>query len=158
MAWSIHPKLLIFLHALQFIILDRLQLLHSFEKLKLQAIVSLCLVGCLLMCAPPPIPHLQLASFVYQYHQLSIMFFVVKLFVISPQLLHLKYLILLLLNCDFSSCCSYVVTTLALGLWSKQKLTKMWAKSEARESHFMLSRMHESVKEWTPTLSSELPL
>ncbi len=97
-AWSIHPKLPIFLHALQFIILDGPQLLHSFEKLKLQAMVSLYLVGCLLVCAPPPIPHLQLASFVYQYHQLSIMFFVVNFFVIAPQLLHLKYLILLLLN------------------------------------------------------------
>jgi hypothetical protein len=59
--------------------------------------------------------------------------------------------------CDFSSCCSYVVTTLTLGSWPKQGLTKVRAKSEARESHFMLSGMHECVKEWTTTLSSEFP-
>jgi hypothetical protein len=35
-------------------------------------------------------------------------------------------------------CSSKLVTTLALGLQPKQGLTKMWAKSEAWESHFML--------------------
>jgi hypothetical protein len=32
------------------------------------------------------------------------------------------------------------------------------AKSETQESHFMMSRVWENVKEWTPTLPSELPL
>jgi len=31
-----------------------------------------------------------------------------------------------------------IVTTLALGSWPRQGLTKVHAKSEARESHFML--------------------
>jgi hypothetical protein len=39
------------------------------------------------------------------------------------------------------------VVTLALGLQPRQGLAKGWAKSEAQESHFMFSRMQESVKE-----------
>jgi hypothetical protein len=39
------------------------------------------------------------------------------------------------------------VTTLALGLRSKQGLAKVWAKCESRESHFMLLGMQESVRE-----------
>jgi hypothetical protein len=31
-------------------------------------------------------------------------------------------------------------------------------KSEARKSHFMLLRVWESVREWTPTFPNELPL
>jgi hypothetical protein len=34
-----------------------------------------------------------------------------------------------------------------LGLRPKQGLTKVWAKSEARESHFMLPGVWESVRE-----------
>ncbi len=44
------------------------------------------------------------------------------------------------------------VATLALGLWPGQDLTKVRTKSEARESHFMLPRMWENVREWTSTL------
>jgi hypothetical protein len=51
-----------------------------------------------------------------------------------------------------------IVATLTLGLWPRQGLAKVWAKSEAQESHFMYSRMWENVKEWTSTLPSELPL
>ncbi len=58
----------------------------------------LYLVGCPLVCVPPPVPHLQLVSFVYQYHQLSIIYFVVKLFILDPKPLHLEYPILFLLN------------------------------------------------------------
>jgi len=50
------------------------------------------------------------------------------------------------------------VTTVTLGSRLKQGLVKVQAKSEARESHFMISRTWESVREWTPTLPSELPL
>ncbi len=50
------------------------------------------------------------------------------------------------------------VATLTLGSWPKQRLAKVWAKSEAWESHFMLMGVWESVKEWTSTLPSELPL
>ncbi len=50
------------------------------------------------------------------------------------------------------------VATLALGLWPRQGLAKVRAKNEAQESHFMLSRVWESVKEWTPTLPSEFSL
>jgi hypothetical protein len=42
------------------------------------------------------------------------------------------------------------VAPLTLGLRSKQGLAKVRAKIEAWESHFMLSRMWESVREWTP--------
>jgi hypothetical protein len=34
----------------------------------------------------------------------------------------------------------------------------VWAKNEAWESYLMLLEVSESVKEWTPALSSELPL
>jgi hypothetical protein len=37
-------------------------------------------------------------------------------------------------------------------------LVKVQAKSEAQESHFMLSGVWENVREWTSTLPSELPL
>jgi len=50
------------------------------------------------------------------------------------------------------------VATLALGSRPKQGLTKVRAKCEARESHFMLPRVQESVREWTLTLLNELPL
>jgi hypothetical protein len=52
----------------------------------------------------------------------------------------------------------HVVATLALGLWPKQGLVKVRAKKEAQKSHFMLPRVQESVREWTFTLPSELPL
>jgi hypothetical protein len=50
------------------------------------------------------------------------------------------------------------VVTLALGSQPKQRLAKVWAKYEAHESHFMLPKVQESVREWTLTLPSELPL
>jgi len=50
------------------------------------------------------------------------------------------------------------VTTLALGSWPRQGLAKVRAKYEAQESHFMLPRVQESVREWTLILPSELPL
>ncbi len=37
--------------------------------------------------------------------------------------------------------CTNYVTTLALGSRLKQGLTKVWAKSEAQESHFMLPKV-----------------
>jgi hypothetical protein len=51
-----------------------------------------------------------------------------------------------------------VVATLVLGPWPRQWLAKVWAKCEGRESHFMLPGVCESVRKWTPTLPSELPL
>ncbi len=53
---------------------------------------------------------------------------------------------------------TFHVATLTLGLWPKQGLVKVRTKIEAQESHFMLPGVWESVKEWTPTLLSELPL
>jgi hypothetical protein len=50
------------------------------------------------------------------------------------------------------------VVTLALGLWPKQGLAKVRAKYEARESHFMFLGVQKSVREWTLTFPSELPL
>jgi hypothetical protein len=50
------------------------------------------------------------------------------------------------------------VTTLPLGSWPKQGLAKVRAKNEAWESHFMLPKVYESVRERTPTLPSELPI
>jgi hypothetical protein len=50
------------------------------------------------------------------------------------------------------------VTTLALGSWPKQGLTKARAKKETWESHFMLLGVQKNVREWTLTLPSELPL
>jgi hypothetical protein len=49
-----------------------------------------------------------------------------------------------------------LVTTLALGLRPKQRLTRLWAKREAQESHFMLSGVQKSVREWTLTFPNEL--
>jgi hypothetical protein len=42
---------------------------------------------------------------------------------------------------------SIFVTTLALGSQPKQRLAKVPAKREAHESHFMLPRMWEAVRE-----------
>jgi len=53
---------------------------------------------------------------------------------------------------------SHIVTTLALGSWPRQGLAKVWAKFWARESHFMLLGVQESVREWNSTLPNELPL
>jgi hypothetical protein len=39
------------------------------------------------------------------------------------------------------------VITLALGSRPKQGLARVWAKREARESHFMLSGVQKSVRE-----------
>ncbi len=50
------------------------------------------------------------------------------------------------------------VTTLILGLRPRQRLAKVWANNEAWESHFMLVKVYESAREWTPTLRSEFPL
>jgi hypothetical protein len=55
--------------------------------------------------------------------------------------------------CIFLSCANVVVfftlvvVTLALGSQPKQGLTKVRAKNEAQESHFMPSEMWEGVKE-----------
>jgi len=51
-----------------------------------------------------------------------------------------------------------VVTTLTLGSRPRKGLVKVWAKSEAQESHSMFLGMCESVREWTSTLTIELPL
>jgi hypothetical protein len=40
-----------------------------------------------------------------------------------------------------------LVRTLALGLQPRQWLVKVWAKREAQNSHFMLPRMQDSVRE-----------
>jgi hypothetical protein len=53
---------------------------------------------------------------------------------------------------------SISVTTLALGLQPRQGFVKVRAKKETRESHFMLRKMQESVREWALTLPSELSL
>ncbi len=50
-----------------------------------------------------------------------------------------------------------IVTTLTLGLQPRQGLARVRAKREAWESHFMLLGVHESVRERTLTLPSELP-
>jgi hypothetical protein len=42
------------------------------------------------------------------------------------------------------------VVTLALGSRPRQRLAKVWAKCEGQESHFMLPKMWENVREWTP--------
>ncbi len=51
----------------------------------------------------------------------------------------------------------FIVTPLALGSWPRLGLAKVRAKSQAWESHFMFPGVWESVREWTPTLPSELP-
>jgi hypothetical protein len=42
------------------------------------------------------------------------------------------------------------VATLALGSWPRQGITKVQAKCEGRELHFMLLGVWENVREWTP--------
>jgi hypothetical protein len=59
-------------------------------------------------------------------------------------------------SCDFKLGNKSVIT-LALGLWQRQGLAKVQAKSVAWESHSMLLAVYKSVKEWTLTLPSELP-
>jgi len=50
------------------------------------------------------------------------------------------------------------VATLTLGSWPRQGLVRLWDKKEAREAHLIHSGVQESVREWTLTLLSELPL
>jgi hypothetical protein len=50
------------------------------------------------------------------------------------------------------------VATLTLGSWPRQGLARVRDKMEAREAHLILPRVHESVREWTLTFASELPL
>ncbi len=50
------------------------------------------------------------------------------------------------------------VTTLALGSRPRQGFAKVWAKKEAQESHLMLPKMYESLRERTLTFPSELSL
>jgi hypothetical protein len=45
----------------------------------------------------------------------------------------------------------------SLGLATKAKACEGVGQKRARESHFMLPRMQENVREWTPTLPNELP-
>ncbi len=52
-----------------------------------------------------------------------------------------------LTNNEILAFCSLLVTILVLGLRSRQRLAKVWAKSEAMESHFMLLGVWESVRE-----------
>jgi len=49
------------------------------------------------------------------------------------------------------------VTILTLGSWPRQGLAKVWAKKEAQESHLMLPKVQENVRDQTFTLPSELP-
>jgi hypothetical protein len=50
-----------------------------------------------------------------------------------------------------------IVATLALGLRPRQGLARLRAKKEPREAHCMLPGVPKSVREWTLTLSNELP-
>jgi hypothetical protein len=52
---------------------------------------------------------------------------------------------------------SPIVATLTLGSRPKQGLARLWAKREPQEAHCVLSGVPKSVREWTFTLSSELP-
>jgi hypothetical protein len=45
-----------------------------------------------------------------------------------------------------------------LGFTTKTRACKGAGQEWAQESHFMLSGVQEYVREWTPTLPSELPL
>jgi len=51
-----------------------------------------------------------------------------------------------------------IVVTLALGSWPREGIAKVRDKREAREAHLILLGVQESVREWTLTLPSELPL
>jgi hypothetical protein len=50
------------------------------------------------------------------------------------------------------------IATLALGLRPRQRGCKGAGQEKAQESHHILPRMEESVREWTLTLSMQLPL
>jgi hypothetical protein len=50
------------------------------------------------------------------------------------------------------------IATPTLGSWLRQRLVKVQPKKEARESRFMFPGVQESVREWTLTLPSELPV
>jgi energy-coupling factor transporter transmembrane protein EcfT len=52
-----------------------------------------------------------------------------------------------------TTCCN-----LSLGLTTKARACKGAGQKWAWESHFMLSGVQKSVREWTPTFPSELPL
>jgi hypothetical protein len=51
-----------------------------------------------------------------------------------------------------------IVATLTLGSQPMQGLTRVQDKKEAQEAHLILLGVQESVREWTLTLPSELPL
>jgi hypothetical protein len=80
---------------------------------------------------------------------------------IVKHLLHIpmpcKRLLQLKMNIIFVICITFI-TTLTLGLQPRQGLAKVQAKYEARESHFMLPRVQESVRESILTLPSEFSL
>jgi hypothetical protein len=57
------------------------------------------------------------------------------------------------LNKSIDMCCN-----LSLGFVTKARACKGANQEWARESHFMLLGMQESVREWTPTLPNEFPL
>jgi hypothetical protein len=57
----------------------------------------------------------------------------------------------LIFNIDF-------IATLALGSQPMQRLARMRTKKETQESHFMLTGVQKSVREWTFTIPRELPL
>jgi hypothetical protein len=61
----------------------------------------------------------------------------------------------------------YNVTTLTLGSWPRQRLAKVWGKSEAWESYFMLLggwqygrvwKLNLHTPKWTPTLGVGIPM
>jgi hypothetical protein len=53
---------------------------------------------------------------------------------------------------------NFGVATLVLGSQWKQRFTKVWAKNEALELHFMLLGMWENVRECTSTLPNEFSI
>jgi hypothetical protein len=67
-AWFTTPKLLLLLPTLQFVIMYGLWLLHSLEELNYQVVVLLYLLEFVTIYAPLPIPKLQLAPSMCQYH------------------------------------------------------------------------------------------
>jgi hypothetical protein len=52
----------------------------------------------------------------------------------------------------------FAIAILTLSSLPRQGLTKVRAKCEGQESHFMLLGVSESVREWPPIVPSELPL
>jgi hypothetical protein len=74
---------------------------------------------------------------------------VIGIYVDLPRLLswwlQMGWAIMMHMHCHFIL--SFIIVTLTLGLRPRQRLAMVWTTNEDQESHFMLPRVQEGVRE-----------